>query len=146
MQDLHIIIDWKIPLLHSIETRLTAHPSRKQMEIINSLNVEVKKGYFSKEESDTIINNFEEFCIKHDLPLDPRPFLKFRLGKGKSLQLAERIHFVQYLAKGLDNRLLNTVYRRFQNIVIPRNRTGRFASYTYIKQNVSKLCLLLQAV
>lgn len=98
------------------------------MELIKRLNIEVKKGYFSKEENDTILRNFEEFCMKHDLPLDPRPFAKFRIGKGKNLQREEKIHFVQYLAKGLNNRLLNTVYRRFQNMVIPRNCTGRFVS------------------
>lgn len=115
--------------MHTIETRPSCVPTKQQVELINRLNLEVKKGYFSKEENDTILKNFEEFCMKHDLPLDPRPFIKLRIGKDESLTRVERIHFVQYLAKGLNNRLLNTVYRRFQNMVIPRNCTGRYVSY-----------------
>lgn len=128
IRNLNIIIDWEVPVLHTIETRLTAVPSKKQTAVIDSLNIEVKKGYFSEEESATIMKNFNAFCSQHDLPPDPRPFLKFKKGIGSCLKHAERVRFVQYLAKGLNNRLLCTVYRRFQNMVVHREKTGRCVS------------------
>lgn len=122
------MVDWKVPLLHMIETRLTAPPTREQWNRIKSLGVEIKKGAFSKQESDLVMENFKEFCKRHDLPPNPAPFLKFNRVGSRLMSSEQRIHFGQYLARGLDNRLLSTVYRHFQNKASPKRNTGKFVS------------------
>lgn len=126
IQHIRIAVDWEVPMLHTIETRLTGIPTKDQRTLIENLNLEVKKGPFSKEEDTVIIENFKEFCVKHELSLDPTPFLQMNRGKGRLLKQEERILFGQYLAKGLNNRLISTVFKRFQNIVVPKQATGRF--------------------
>lgn len=132
MGELRIVVDWDLPLLHTVETRLSAGPTKEQAAIIEKLNVEVKKGYFSVEENNAIMANFLEFCKKHGLPPDPRPFLKFYKREGNCIKGKERLHFAQYLAKGLNDRLLSAVYKRFHNIVVPWEKTGRYVFFIQV--------------
>lgn len=140
ISDLQVKIDWDVPILHTIETRVASFPTKEQTQFMNDLNLEIKKGPFNKEEDVIILNNFREFCDKHGLPPDPRPFVRFNKFGNNRIKNTERVHFVQYLAKGLNNRLLCTVYRRFKNIVVPMERTGWFV---FIIQNLDEkyLCL-----
>lgn len=126
IQQIHIAVDWEVPLLHTIETRLTGIPTKEQRTFIENYNIEVKKGAFSKEEDTVIVENFKEFCVKHELPLDPKPFLQINRGKCRLLRQEERILFGQYLARGLNNRLISSVFKRFQSIIVPKKGTGRF--------------------
>lgn len=130
MSDLHIVVDWELPLLHTVETNLNTMSSQKMAELMSRMNVDIKKGVFSEKENNSIMKNFEEFCNEYKLPNDPEPFLRFyKVGK-KGLAQTERIRFVQYLAKDLPNRLLSTVYRRFKLMAKPYKNTGRFVLYT----------------
>lgn len=60
------------------------------------------------------------FLQKYNLKVDPKPFYKFLKEGGlrdtMTIVYQQRLKFVQWLARDLDNRYLNTVYKRFKRI------------------------------
>lgn len=128
-------------MLHTIESRVTSFPTKEQSALLSELALAIKKGPFTKEEDELIRKNFGTFCDRHDLPPDPIPFLRFNRGRNQQLlTLQNRINFGRYLARGLDTRLLHTVYKRFQTISMPMHKTGRFTMEedAFIIENMDK--------
>ncbi|GAB1868905.1 hypothetical protein CAJAP_09984 [Camponotus japonicus] len=108
-----------VPPQHEIETRAGSHmPTRLEIEKFKKI-VPIKKGLYSIEE-DTIINdNWKAFCKIHNWNVKMvHPFLQLRIdGRVTYMRnTTERRKFVQFLADGLPNRTLYSVYHRFRNL------------------------------
>lgn len=126
IRSLKICLNWDLPVLHTIETRVTSAPTREQWVQIKKLNVDIRKGTFNNEERNTISRNFNSFCSEYDLPKDPTPFLKSKQGNQVIWNNKNRICFVQYLSRGLDTRLLYTIFRQFLYMhTASTDRTGK---------------------
>ncbi|XP_044268668.1 uncharacterized protein DDB_G0283697-like [Tribolium madens] len=128
LKNFNVLLPWPAHPLHCIETRVAKGPSDKQWKEINALKIKIKRGIFNKSEDEIIRRNWEEFCKLHDMPLNPKYFLRCKTSEGKVLMpIKEKVRFVQFLAHDLPNRLLHTVYMRFQRIFFPKElKTGRF--------------------
>jgi hypothetical protein len=71
------------------------------------------------------------FLQLHDIPHDPTPFLVL---VNKDL-FRERLKFVQFLAHGLENRLLCSVYKRFKRLFSnQKHKSGRYV-LTFVTLN-----------
>ncbi|XP_066599851.1 uncharacterized protein [Prorops nasuta] len=104
---------------HKIETYAGTHPPTSQMKKEFEKFVLIKKGLFSPEEDDIIVHNWKKFCTLHEWdPEIVQPFLIFRKGTTSLYirSLRQRRRFVQFLAQGLPNRTLYSVYYRFRNL------------------------------
>ncbi|EFA00678.2 hypothetical protein TcasGA2_TC003555 [Tribolium castaneum] len=128
LTDLSVLLPWPVHPLHMVETRIAGRPSKDQWNIIYARSFKLKQGIYSKSEDDIIRRNWENFCKLHDMPLDPKYFLRLATPEKEILiPVKERIRFVQFLAHGLPNRLLCSVYKRFQRLFFPKEIiTGRF--------------------
>ncbi|XP_044269863.1 myb-like protein W [Tribolium madens] len=128
LKNFNVLLPWPVHPLHRIETRVAKGPSQKQWKEINALKIKIKHGIFNKSEDEIIRRNWEEFCKLHDTLTNPKYFLRCKTSEGKFLMpIKEKVRFVQFLAHGLPNRLLHTVYMRFQRIFFPKElKTGRF--------------------
>lgn len=61
LQDLTVLFPFTIPPLHALTTRITK-PKKEQLEEIQQMKMPIKKGPFSKEEDEKIIENWKRFC------------------------------------------------------------------------------------
>ncbi|CAK9821635.1 hypothetical protein ANTRET_LOCUS331 [Anthophora retusa] len=78
----------------------------------------IKRGYFTPAEDEIIVENWHAFCKLHDWnPKNFEPFLFLKDDRTTFIHSKrERRKFVQFLADGLPNRTLYSVYHRFRNI------------------------------
>lgn len=107
-----------VPPQHMIETRAGSHmPMREEIEMFEKI-VPIKRGLYSPQEDDIIVANWKAFCKLHDWDVRKlKPFLRLRVDKLTYMRnTAERRKFVQFLADGLPNRTLYSVYHRFRNL------------------------------
>ncbi|XP_014616741.1 PREDICTED: uncharacterized protein LOC106793950 [Polistes canadensis] len=109
----------EVPLQHKIEVRSGTHsPSREELERFKAITG-LKKGCFSSQEDDTIVHNWKQFCKLHDWnERNSRAFLSLKVSNGKRYicKKKELKKFVQFLANGLPNRTLFSIYHRFKTL------------------------------
>ncbi|KAF2885749.1 hypothetical protein ILUMI_20422 [Ignelater luminosus] len=123
--NLSIFIPWKIPPSHEIETRVSSHPTREQQQSFKDLTIKMKTGPYTKEEDDKIKENWLQFCKEHDLQPNPMLFFQQKMAKRNILSPEERLKFVRYLGKDLEQRTLFSIYTRFQ-VLYKNTKKGRF--------------------
>nr|XP_022900139.1 uncharacterized protein LOC111413409 [Onthophagus taurus] len=135
LMDLRIKIPFKVPKAHLIEKSVVAIQSKG---LFDGIPINTKK--YTKREDDLILRNFKEFCEAHKIKHDPTPFVNFVIGGRHVLSVYERLQFVRYIGKGLNDRKLYSIYKRFQLLCSTTNK-GRFSSIedqillTYINNN-----------
>ncbi|GJQ68687.1 hypothetical protein Trydic_g17227 [Trypoxylus dichotomus] len=113
LKKLRVNITWDVPLSHIIETRVSSRPTKKEKLLFRCLDITFKDGPFTINEDEKIRTNFRKFCMEHELEYDAEPFLRFQYAQDLVIKKRERIKFAIYLAKGLANRTLYSVYSRF---------------------------------
>ncbi|XP_014471805.1 PREDICTED: uncharacterized protein LOC106742945 [Dinoponera quadriceps] len=116
--NLSVQLEHEVPPQHQIETRAGSHiPSREIMEKFQQI-VPLKKGTYSVEEDQIIVRNWKRFCTLHNWDeTNCKPFLQLRKGGTMHIRhISQRRKFVQFLANGLPNRTLYSVYHRFKNL------------------------------
>ncbi|KYM89318.1 hypothetical protein ALC53_02394 [Atta colombica] len=104
LKNLNVQLRHTIPPQHTIETRAGSHmPTRKEIEEFEKI-IPIKKGSYSFEEDNWDVNK-------------SKPFLQLRVGNLTYMRnIKERRKFVQFLANGLPERTLYSVYHRFKNL------------------------------
>lgn len=103
---------------HEIESRAgTRIPTHEQMQRFQEI-ASIKKGSFDPSEDVRIAKNWNKFCKMHGWDRTKvEPFLCLRDGNRLHIRgTKERKKFVQFLASGLPNRTLYSVYHRFRNL------------------------------
>ncbi|XP_017880242.1 uncharacterized protein LOC108625051 [Ceratina calcarata] len=103
---------------HEIESRAGSHiPTHEEMERFQQIAF-IKKGSFEPSEDIRIAKNWKKFCKIHNWDQKRvEPFLHFREGSKTHIRSKQaRKKFVQFLAHGLPNRTLYSVYHRFRNL------------------------------
>ncbi|XP_076473457.1 uncharacterized protein LOC117154072 isoform X2 [Bombus vancouverensis nearcticus] len=115
-----LCIQLKNPVLpqHEIETRAGSRPPTHE-EIKKFEEIEtIKKGCYNALEDKIIVHNWKEFCKLNRWNLkEVEPFLLLREeNKTYIRSKKERKRFVQFLADGLPNRTLYSVYHRFRTL------------------------------
>ncbi|XP_076242947.1 uncharacterized protein LOC143184527 isoform X2 [Calliopsis andreniformis] len=111
----------KIPkeeLQHEIETRAGSRPpTHQEIKKFEKFSA-IKKGCFHPSEDQIISNNWKSFCKLHNW--DSRKVQPFLLLREENVAYIrskiQRRRFVQFLADGLPNRTLYSVYHRFRNL------------------------------
>ncbi|XP_043507235.1 uncharacterized protein LOC122527279 [Frieseomelitta varia] len=107
---------------HEIETRAGSRPPTcEEMKKFEEITP-VKKGCYNSSEDEIITHNWKEFCMLHNWnPIKVEPFLLLREGNETYIRgKKQRKRFVQFLADGLPNRTLYSVYHRFRNLYAVR--------------------------
>ncbi|EGI65343.1 hypothetical protein G5I_06203 [Acromyrmex echinatior] len=118
LYNLNVQLRHTVPPQHMIETRAGSHmPTRKEIEEFEKI-IPIKKGSYSFEEDNIIANNWKTFCKIHNWDVNKsKPFLRLRIGNLTYMRnTRERRKFVQFLANGLPERTLYSVYHRFKNL------------------------------
>ncbi|XP_018355305.1 PREDICTED: putative uncharacterized protein DDB_G0289963 [Trachymyrmex septentrionalis] len=118
LYNLKVQLRHTVPPQHMIETRAGSHmPTRKEIEEFEKI-IPIKKGSYSFEEDNIIANNWKTFCKIHNWDVNKsKPFLRLRIGNLTYMRnTGERRKFVQFLANGLPERTLYSVYHRFKNL------------------------------
>ncbi|XP_035727144.1 uncharacterized protein LOC118443784 [Vespa mandarinia] len=117
LRNLKVKLIHEVPPQHKVEIRSGTHvPSREELEQFMAL-APLKKGSFSPDEDDKIVHNWKKFCKLHNWSKRKyRAFLSLRDGDGKkyTCKKKETKKFAQFLANGLPNRTLYSVYHRFK--------------------------------
>ncbi|XP_032673016.1 uncharacterized protein LOC116844941 isoform X2 [Odontomachus brunneus] len=116
--NLSVQLEHTVPPQHKIETRAGSHiPSKEIIEQFEKI-VPLKKGTYSVEEDEIIVRNWKRFCTLHNWDeINQKPFLQLRTGTATYIRhISQRRKFVQFLANGLPNRTLYSVYHRFRNL------------------------------
>lgn len=113
-------VQLKNPVLpqHEIETRAGSRPPKnEEIERFKQITF-IKKGCYDSVEDKIIKNNWKEFCKLHKWNSKKvEPFLLLREGNKTYIRSKkQRRKFVQFLADGLSNRTLYSVYHRFRNL------------------------------
>ncbi|XP_006618190.1 uncharacterized protein LOC102681740 [Apis dorsata] len=113
-------VQLKNPVLpqHEIETRAGSRPPKnEEIERFKQITF-IKKGCYDSVEDKIISNNWKEFCKLHKWDSKKvEPFLLLREGNKTYIRSKkQRRKFVQFLADGLPNRTLYSVYHRFRNL------------------------------
>ncbi|XP_008210920.1 uncharacterized protein DDB_G0283697 isoform X2 [Nasonia vitripennis] len=122
LKSIHIKLQHDAPPQHNIEkssgTRILSKEEKQEFEKYTKL----KKGAFSKYEDQILKRNWRNFCKLYDWDINnPKPFLHMKY-KNKEFFLCrrqDRMKFVQFLANGLLDRSLYSVYQRFRVIFEP---------------------------
>ncbi|CAH1710768.1 unnamed protein product [Aphis gossypii] len=96
--------------IHFIETNLGRPPSKEKMNIIKKLNPQVKLRVFNIEEDNLIREYWSKFQKEYNVS-NILPFLSN--GLEMALDNTQRLQFVRYISAGLPNRLLSSVFIRF---------------------------------
>ncbi|XP_024881506.1 uncharacterized protein LOC112460844 isoform X1 [Temnothorax curvispinosus] len=107
-----------VPPQHNIETRAGSHmPTREEIKEFERI-IPIKRGSYSFKEDDIIAKNWKAFCKLHNWDRKKvKPFLQLRIGNLTYMRnTTERRKFVQFLADGLPDRTLYSVYHRFKNL------------------------------
>ncbi|KAL3285314.1 hypothetical protein HHI36_019423 [Cryptolaemus montrouzieri] len=132
VQQLDIVTPWSIPLMHRIAFYVSNHPSASQRRDLKAAGLEPKTGKFTKDEDRQILQNWREFCEQHEWNEDNyEPFLKGSFLSKRGVLGKNQLHkFVQYISHGLDDRLMYSVYSRFQRLFLSQKEweSGRFTS------------------
>nr|KAF7437828.1 hypothetical protein H0235_000219 [Vespula pensylvanica] len=117
LRNLKVKLIHEVPPQHQVEIRSGTHvPSREELEQFMAL-APLKKGSFSPDEDDKIVHNWKQFCKLHNWNKHKyRAFLSLRDSDGKkyTCKKKETKKFAQFLANGLPNRTLYSVYHRFR--------------------------------
>lgn len=119
LYNLRVQLRHTVPPQHVIETRAGSHmPTKQEIEKFEKI-VPIKKGLYSLDEDDIIATNWKAFCKIHNWNKKMvHPFLQLRID-GRITYMRntiERRKFVQFLADGLPNRTLYSIYHRFRNL------------------------------
>ncbi|XP_033226064.1 uncharacterized protein LOC117178742 [Belonocnema kinseyi] len=118
LQDLEVRLTHKVPAQHQIEShagsRMPTQLQKKNFEKHHS----IIKGKFSQQEDKLIKRNWTSFCKVHDWDeKNVQPFLYLKhQGRCHISSITERKKFVQFLANGLPDRTLYSVYFRFRRL------------------------------
>ncbi|XP_071628192.1 uncharacterized protein [Temnothorax longispinosus] len=107
-----------VPPQHNIETRAGSHmPTREEIKEFERI-IPIKRGSYSFKEDEIIAKNWKAFCKLHNWDRKKvKPFLQLRIGNLTYMRnTTERRKFVQFLADGLPDRTLYSVYHRFKNL------------------------------
>ncbi|XP_034941492.1 uncharacterized protein PFB0145c-like [Chelonus insularis] len=125
LSELEIQLRHEPPPQHQIEKypgtcTLTVEEKKKFME-----HCELKSGRFTYEEDQRIVHNWKKFCKTHGWRRSLiYPFLhQTKKGFFYIASVEGRKKFVQFLAKGLLNRSLYSVYNRFRNLYGTHKKT-----------------------
>lgn len=122
--DLEMLLNWNVPRAHLIETRVTCGPTKRQKEIMANFGIIYNYRPFTRKEDESIKANWNKLCKKTGLS-DPKPFLSIRSDTSPIPKKDHRLNFARYIGKGLNDRMLCSIYRRFQ--VLYRDlKKGRF--------------------
>ena len=107
---------------HEIELRAGSHcPTQKELKRFEKIAY-IKKGSYNPEEDAIITHNWKSFCKLHNWNCkNVQPFLLLREDNKTYIRSKkQRRKFVQFLADGLPNRTLYSVYHRFRNLYADR--------------------------
>ncbi|XP_015183230.1 PREDICTED: uncharacterized protein LOC107069979 [Polistes dominula] len=117
LKKLNVRLIHEVPRQHTIEVRSGTHaPTRKELEIFKSI-IGLKKGCFDPHEDKKIVHNWKKFCKLHDWNVEnTKAFLTLKDNGKYICRKAELKKFVQFLANGLPNRTLYSVYHRFRTL------------------------------
>ncbi|XP_015372907.1 PREDICTED: uncharacterized protein LOC107168120 [Diuraphis noxia] len=96
--------------IHFLETTLCRLPNKHKMDIIKKQNPLIKLGVFNKDEDNMIQEYWSKFQKEYNIS-NILPFLSN--GLEMALSPIERMQFIRYISAGLPNRLLYSVYNRF---------------------------------
>ncbi|VVC32566.1 Hypothetical protein CINCED_3A025486 [Cinara cedri] len=97
--------------LHYVETKLSRQPKKEELDKIRKQFPLLKLGVFNKDEDNIIREYWSKFQQEYNIS-DVKPFLLNGL-KMASLSSHEKFNFFRYISAGLPNRLLYSVYNRF---------------------------------
>ncbi|XP_008181167.2 putative uncharacterized protein DDB_G0282133 [Acyrthosiphon pisum] len=96
--------------IHFIETTLCRLPNKSKMDIIKKHNPLIKLRVFNKDEDNMIREYWSKFQKEYNIS-NILPFLSN--GLEIALSPTERLQFIRYISAGLPNRLLYSVFNRF---------------------------------
>ncbi|KAL5234935.1 hypothetical protein ACI65C_002345 [Semiaphis heraclei] len=96
--------------IHFMETTLSRLPNKNKMDIIKKKNPLIKLRIFNKDEDNMIREYWSKFQKEYNIT-NILPFLSN--GLEMALSPTERLQFIRYISAGLPNRLLYSVYNRF---------------------------------
>ncbi|XP_031836095.1 uncharacterized protein LOC116428505 [Nomia melanderi] len=122
LRNLEIHLESSVLPQHEIESRAGSRPpTHKEIERFTQF-VSLKKGCYHPSEDKIINKNWKTFCKLHTWdPSTVQPFLLLREGNATYIRSKkQRRKFVQFLANGLPNRTLYSVYHRFRNLFADR--------------------------
>ena len=124
LDNIEMLLNWCVPNSHLIETRVTRGPNNRQKQIMDDLGIKYNYRPFTRQEDNSIKANWKKLCKKTGLT-DPKPFLSIRNDASAIPKKDHRLNFVRYLGKGLNDRMLCSIYRRFQ-VLFREVKKGRF--------------------
>lgn len=116
----HIFVQLKheVPKQHKIGKTCCSLPLTKteKSEFIKHVEI-IKSGKFDENEDGILRDNWKKFCAIHNLTIDNDHFFEKKYDNIKFIKVdKERKKFVQFLANGLPNRSLFSVFKRFERI------------------------------
>ncbi|XP_036138407.1 uncharacterized protein LOC105828623 isoform X2 [Monomorium pharaonis] len=120
LYNLRVQLRHTVPPQHKIEKCAGSHmPTRAEISEFEKI-IPIKRGLYSLEEDKIIAKNWKTFCKLHDWDVKmTRPFLQLRDELKRDYRIRKKIErrkFVQFLADGLPDRTLYSVYHRFRNL------------------------------
>ena len=107
---------------HQIESRAGSRPPTHDEVVKFEEFAAIKRGSFDPSEDKIINNNWKAFCKLHNWKCSKvQQFLVLRIENTTHIRSKkQRRMFVQFLADGLPNRTLYSVYHRFRNLYAER--------------------------
>ncbi|KAL5234936.1 hypothetical protein ACI65C_002346 [Semiaphis heraclei] len=118
--------------IHFMETTLSRLPNKNKMDIIKKKNPLIKLRIFNKDEDNMIREYWSKFQKEYNIT-NILPFLSN--GLEMALSPTERLQFIRYISAGLPNRLLYSVYNRF-NILF-----NEYQDKTYFSEEEDQLIM-----
>ncbi|XP_076762879.1 uncharacterized protein LOC143430457 [Xylocopa sonorina] len=118
LKNLHINLRNPVLPQHEIESRAGSRPPTQEETKKFKQLVAIKKGSYNFAEDQIITHNWTTFCKLHNWdPKKVEPFILLRDNQKTHIRSKkQRRKFVQFLADGLPNRTLYSVYHRFKNL------------------------------
>ncbi|KAK9891514.1 hypothetical protein WA026_014750 [Henosepilachna vigintioctopunctata] len=129
VEGLVIETDWPIAPIHRIAYFVNSCPTAGQKRALKEAGITWKLGKYTKEEDERIMQNWANFCKVHNWNEENyQPFLKCSTKTNIGiLNQLQRRKFAHYISRGFDNRLLYSVYHRFQRLFLENEaNSGRF--------------------
>ncbi|CAD6207541.1 GSCOCG00010217001-RA-CDS [Cotesia congregata] len=119
---------------HNVEKNAGTRPLSKEEKERFKKYAPLKIGFFSPDEDSRIVHNWKKFCKEHDWKRSlVHPFTIWkRKGFYFISKVEERRKFVQFLAHGLPNRSLYSIFGRFKNLYA----THKQSRYTQAEDNI----------
>lgn len=116
LRNIVVRLEHQVPKQHKIGTACSLPLSKGEKIKFNQYKV-LKVGAFNKHEDRIIQDNWKKFCDSHKLKIDCKKFFDKRYDGIMFIKDSiERKRFVQYIANGLWNRSLFSVFKRFERI------------------------------